>query len=474
MRLHCSGHDHPVEEVWLHSSLGSAGTVDLRMDSPGHGAFLPQPGQVAEFRCGSALSFGPLRLFGDRQDWWHGEPMAAPPPERPGLTIFQGRAGECAGEFSSRVMASTGQSWTIPDGRDHPLDRSTFPEAWPPGGVCLVPAHFQATETAGALLATLRRNTLPLRGVSLGLQKGSGPGQWRFRFHCPESRDPNLHADLGSGWMLGHHPHGRTGQWVTQLGPALDDKALAALLEKLMDPNIQIIDAAGLKLPRLPMTIRFGGETEPLFARAIGVRFRRSREPGKPPWLFEAWLDLALDPVSHLPSWPAQTMLLAECVEVPKARGDKFYRVRPPGSVPSELPLRAPCKWTMDDDRDTLLTARVVPGFVRPGQAAFYSKLTRTDLVWVRAVHGELPLIVGSVHERFEQWEQGERAADVAIGVPQIEIQSAGHETSLRIESRRMQLAAPDQVTFQAGSVQAAQRLEVGGPAVFKADVTIG
>lgn len=439
------------------------------------GAFSPAPGQTVEFKADSA-SCGPLQIKALRKDWWQcASPSPAATTEGESLRIFQCDPGESPGEFVARVMAVFGQSWAPPDGSDAPLDPQPLKSSWPEGGVCMAPPGCDASDLSNAIVSILRETDVDFRGLSPGLQKGAGPGEWRFRFHCRKesNSDPNHVTDLVGGWRMAPHPRGIPGHWISQTGQILNAKALDSLLGKFIDSDARSIEGAGMKFPRLPMTVRFGKGGTPFFAETIALHCRYSPAQNKTPWALHVWIKLEEDSRGAGFVYRDARMLLAECVEGPPGEGEKLYRLRPPSKPPGEPSLQAACRWTLVSDKTDMIAARVVPGFVRPDQAAFYSKLEAGDLVWIRVSFGELPLIMGSLHQRFGQWEEGEGAADVAIGSRRIEIRAAKGST-VRVEDKNITLAASDEVAMRTKSVSASENLEVSGLAVFKGDVKLG
>jgi hypothetical protein len=474
VKLQWSGQDCPIQEAWLESRLGLEGAWKITLEKANATEFKPKAGDTVEIQAGG-ISFGPLTVRRSGVNvsdnfWWHCSPkLDEGIATSDKLTVLQCAAGETAGAFAERVMKVFKRTWVSPNGMDAPLDPPPLKAAWPEGAACLVSPQENSRRMTDALLHFFRQGVPALRGVSAGIQSGTDP-QWRFRFHCQgDEADANYSAKIGDGWDMATHPHGRAGNWVAKYTSDFDESSLSELFTKFTNPDagMVVIDDK-LTFPRIPASVRLGEEGEPTFASTIMVRCFRL--PGQ--WQVEVWLDLEDSPVIR-PVAHTSRMLLAECAAVPADDGEKFYQLQPPGKPPEEAALQAACQWTLEPSDKKLVAARITPGFVRPEEVSFYAKLAKGDLVWVQVTHGELPLIVGALHQYFKQWEQGEQAADVAIGAHKIDLSSPGKGSQVRLEDKNVVVSVTEKLALDAEKIKAGKAIEIDGPATFNDNVTV-
>jgi hypothetical protein len=140
--------------------------------------------------------------------------------------------------------------------------------------------------------------------------------------------------------------------------------------------------------------------------------------------------------------------------------------------------LKSACDWTVEPQGKSLLCARLSPGFVRGDEAAFYSVMNQGDLVWIRVASGEVPLMLGALHQRSDRWESGDRACAVALGGAIVELGLA--DGRIRMADGTVVVSATKAISLSSEKSDVSGALSVKGVidgeagANFKKDVQVG
>jgi hypothetical protein len=419
------------------------------------------------------LKIGPLRLHGR-----HGNLLEAVPsgPDRAETVrrwrFVQRRSDEGVYEVIARLKLQ--RDWVKPDGDDAPLDIEN--QGLPPGCCLVIPPGEDGTNLEQQVATLLGQRVPEFIGVATGpLLDGQARGPCRMRFYLPSATDPNHLLSLGSGWQIAALD-GRSDFRIMRRFAGLDEEAVQKITKQCFDPDCRRIEVEGKPVfPRLPMSISIEGQC--YFCREIEFAFEHDNKSEL--WDLTVYLTATDDPwgCRSLSRYVPPCLILGEIVDSPSKEGAHLFRVRPPNGHKSdsiEPELRDHMDWQMIPSDAPLIAARAVPGFVRPHEVAFYTRLREGDLVLIRIADGALPIILGSLHDHRHHWEN--QGTDIGCAAETVDFgPRLDKETgpSLRIGDSSALLSAPKEVVLKSPKVSCTGQLETAGDVSFKGNVTL-
>ncbi|EEF62995.1 hypothetical protein [Pedosphaera parvula] len=439
-----------------------------------------QPASRLSWSVGG-VDIGPLQPIHHRDDrlvlTTIGPALPIPPTQ---LQLIQRGEQEKVLEAARRLNLA--HCWQQPNGLDAPMEGSASYEdgAWPRGACLMLPVGESPCATEQRLIGWLGERLPTLAGVAAEmLNDASRQDRWRFRFHLPNEKSENLVLPLAGSWSLDAREGPEDGCILKQSLGQLIDADLNLLMGQLLDTQGRNIALPrGASFPKRPISVRLANGGATAFCREIEIKIANENNQ----WNCTVRLMLVDDPraqrPAHAPLPPR--ILLAECAQVPAKQNERLFGLKPPaaGALKNlEAELTEAANWSMKPADALLKAARVVPGFVRENEVALYTRLRVGDLVLVQIVDGALPVIVGALHERRNQWEEGDSSADIACAATQIDFGPSAAQSDgarLRLAGGKARLVAPSDAEVKSPRVEIQGQMEVAKAAAFKGEVTVG